>query len=509
MKKQSNRTKKPRIAYSYIRFSTKKQKKGDSLKRQKELAVDWCKRNDAILVEDYRDLGVSGFKGKNKSSGALGVFIDKVRIGTIEKVSFLLVEDFDRMSRENINLAMAQFLELINHGISIVTLTDGEHVFEEGMDNMFMELMYALLKQERANEESRTKSYRIKKSHASSFELAKKGRKNKLAGRPPSWMKRENGKYVLIPENVKTIKRIFTLVAKGLSGHKISQIFNEEKVPTFGRAKYWLPERIIEMVRMRSVLGEYVSIQRKGEVIKNYYPKAISEELFVKANRVRSLSSTPNLNKSKNNYPLNIFKGLMVGQKGQSYILRHTKKPKKTYSFFISRWMAHGLEKWCKWDYQNFKDIALTLIEDAYKIENDLKDSKQKLLEVQESLQSAELRESELVNAISKNFSSSLEKALRKVEEQIVELKMSLKKLQEDSPKELQQDIDWADTEKLRENILQTVKSIVICPHSRKFVVHMHNGSTCSYEEKDGKVVILSGTKAEKLLSDSSLIDKS
>lgn len=52
-------------AYSYIRFSTEEQAKGDSLRRQLDLRHEYLKGKDLILDETLtmHDLGVSGFKG--------------------------------------------------------------------------------------------------------------------------------------------------------------------------------------------------------------------------------------------------------------------------------------------------------------------------------------------------------------------------------------------------------------------------------------------------------------
>jgi hypothetical protein len=39
----------PAVAFSYVRFSTPEQAKGDSLRRQGEAAARWCQRNGVRL----------------------------------------------------------------------------------------------------------------------------------------------------------------------------------------------------------------------------------------------------------------------------------------------------------------------------------------------------------------------------------------------------------------------------------------------------------------------------
>src|SRR4051812_36356798 len=59
------------VAYSYIRFSSAEQRKGDSLRRQTEAAADWCARNGVALdtTTTLHDLGKSAFaKGKGKKA---------------------------------------------------------------------------------------------------------------------------------------------------------------------------------------------------------------------------------------------------------------------------------------------------------------------------------------------------------------------------------------------------------------------------------------------------------
>ena len=70
------------LAYSYIRYSSRGQIKGDSFRRQTELSDKFAQGHRFRIVKNqtYRDLGVSGFKGKNKE-GDLGRFLNDVELG--------------------------------------------------------------------------------------------------------------------------------------------------------------------------------------------------------------------------------------------------------------------------------------------------------------------------------------------------------------------------------------------------------------------------------------------
>ena len=148
-------------AYSYVRMSTDLQLKGDSLRRQREASRKYAEKHDLELVEDIdlHDIGVSAYSGKNIASGNFGRFLTAVREGKIEKGSYLLVESFDRMSRQEPIVALQPFMDIVNSGLVLVTLDD-ERVFSGKIS--FEDLIISIAKMSRANEESARKSDRLK-----------------------------------------------------------------------------------------------------------------------------------------------------------------------------------------------------------------------------------------------------------------------------------------------------------------------------------------------------------
>src|SRR5262245_55762354 len=121
------------IAFSYIRFSTPEQLKGDSLRRQTALAQEWCQRNNARLDESttFRDLGHSAFTGKhteNPDRHALAKFLQWVEDGRVPAGSFLVIENLDRLSREEIVLATHLLTGILKAGVNVVQLSPAELV---------------------------------------------------------------------------------------------------------------------------------------------------------------------------------------------------------------------------------------------------------------------------------------------------------------------------------------------------------------------------------------------
>ncbi|MBL0897058.1 recombinase family protein, partial [Pectobacterium atrosepticum] len=70
------------IAYSYVRFSSKKQASGDSLRRQTEMAEEYASRHMLRLSsKNFQDLGISAFReGKRPSLADMLTAIDEGQI---------------------------------------------------------------------------------------------------------------------------------------------------------------------------------------------------------------------------------------------------------------------------------------------------------------------------------------------------------------------------------------------------------------------------------------------
>ncbi|HJZ59821.1 MAG TPA: recombinase family protein, partial [Gemmataceae bacterium] len=73
-------------AYSYIRFSSRKQEQGDSVHRQTLLRDQWLQRHPKVTLDvalTMSDLGVSAFRGKHRTDDrtALSQFLRAVESG--------------------------------------------------------------------------------------------------------------------------------------------------------------------------------------------------------------------------------------------------------------------------------------------------------------------------------------------------------------------------------------------------------------------------------------------
>ncbi|HYE07865.1 MAG TPA: recombinase family protein, partial [Planctomycetota bacterium] len=296
-------TKKPK-AYSYLRFSTPEQSKGDSSRRQAELATKYAAANGLELdLSSYQDLGVSAYRGKNAKAGALRAFLDAVEQEIIPQGSYLLVESLDRISRDQILAAQGLFLQIIQAGVVLVTLGDQRVYSAESINSNPMDLIISLVTMIRANEESSTKARRLKASWTNKRAQAEKTGKP-LTSRTPAWISldKEAGKYVLIEDRARVVKRIFKEYLKGSGEHKLASTFNEEEVPTFGDSEMWHRSYIHKILTNPAVIGtcqphklDFVNGKKQRTpqpIIMDYFPPCIDAETYSKVQAMKEGSTT-------------------------------------------------------------------------------------------------------------------------------------------------------------------------------------------------------------------------
>ncbi|HDR9499782.1 TPA: recombinase family protein [Burkholderia cepacia] len=306
------------IAYSYIRFSTPEQKKGDSLRRQKELSERYANNHGLTLDTSLHlhDLGISAFDGSNVTRGALGGFLNAVDEGRVASGSYLLVESLDRLSRDRVMEALNLFLSIVNRGITIVTLSDGR-VYNAASDNT-TDLIVSITIMARAHEESLTKSKRLKAAWTNKrSQLHEK----KLTARCPLWMKLSDDRtqFEFIPERVTIVREVISLAKNGMGQKIIAKTMNAQSVPSFsGNPKGWHPSYIQKILTSTALYGEYQPgifeggrAIPHGEPVADYYPALISREEFYALQAYRSQNAVGGGKSRKGETVPNLLSGLL------------------------------------------------------------------------------------------------------------------------------------------------------------------------------------------------------
>jgi len=283
--------------YPYSRWSSLKQKEGDSERRQLEvkdtLVREFAKKaglplNETLHLEDE---GLSGYHGVHRKKGKLGRFLEMVENGLIASGSYLAVEDIDRLSREEMLDALETILfGLIRNGINIVTFSPYKMVYNrESINNgAIWQLVGQVL---RAHGESKRKSELGKANWKQKRKLAFENG-TILTGRCPAWLTVKDKKFEVIREAEETIEMIFDLKLKGVGKQTIAKRLNKEAIWTPPKNKRnngsgLRPSYIQKILQNRAVIGEYqphkkVNGKREpvGEPIPNYYPRVIDDNTF-------------------------------------------------------------------------------------------------------------------------------------------------------------------------------------------------------------------------------------
>jgi len=337
-----------KTAFSYIRFSSPEQAKGDSFRRQSEKAEAWAKANGYRIVKSWADLGVSGYRGRNARTGGFGEFLRAAESGELPKDSVLLVENLDRVSRQTPRKALELFLRVIGLGVGLVTLTDNELYTAESLDAdpTGMKLFASLMVMIRANAESRLKGERVAAAW-SRKRLAAREKSVPLSDRIPGWLvpgRDAAGRrtFALDDERAEIVRRIFADTVQGFGRRAIVKRLNRDGKKSFLSESGWQPSSVIKIIRARTTVGEYQPHRRDetgrrvpdGDPIKGYYPAVIEESLWLSANsavdvRRKNAAGRPHAEVA------NLLRGLARCSCGERMLFLNKGRPPKGGNYYV------------------------------------------------------------------------------------------------------------------------------------------------------------------------------
>ena len=314
----------PIKAYSYLRFSTPEQMRGDSFRRQSSMAEAYALQHGLELdtTLTLHDLGVSAFRGKNLTAESqLGFFLRAIEDGIVPQGSYLLVESLDRISRQTARKALRALESVVDAGAVLVTLNDGRKYAKDNLDDDPVALLLSILTFMRAHEESAMKASRLKAVWAEKRTQASKTRKP-MTSVCPAWLDldRKTGVFHEVPERVQIVRRIFDLTLQGVGQGVIAQTLNREGVPVFGRGMYWHRTYIAKLLdnpAVRGVFVPHVQDESSGKLVRvalepvpNYYPTIIDVDTLERLQAMRTGSVQPRRGRHAAKPLNNIFGGI-------------------------------------------------------------------------------------------------------------------------------------------------------------------------------------------------------
>ena len=335
------------LVHSYARFSDPSQEAGDSLRRQQDATIAFCKRKGWTLSDlRFQDLGRSGFKGNKQR--ALAEFEKAVDDGRVKPGDVLLVENVDRLSRKGIRQTQNLVNRLLDAGINIAILTPVEKVYRSGDENDIGGAIELAAYAFQAHIYSENLSNRIKSFNENRRAGVRKGEPKLLSAVTPSWLERlPDGKFKAKAEAVKAIRYIFKRTIEGIGRKRLLAEVNEQFKPLSSRknSHSWNETLLAKLITSRAVLGELKSTVT-GETFKEYYPAILDETTWIKANgeaRKRRTERGPSSQR------VNLFNGILFHSVDNcamgfySYTQQRAKGPAKKFCRYKSYLATHGV----------------------------------------------------------------------------------------------------------------------------------------------------------------------
>lgn len=246
-------------AYSYKRWSSDIQSKGDSFARQADSARAICIVKGWQLDESLvPDSGISGWKGANLSEGSLGRFKHAVETGKIKTPCVLIIDDLSRFSRLPALECMDALRELLNLNVIVCTANNGKEYTKSSLNDLG-DLILLCVSAHQNNQHSQELSRKV----GAAWKRKKQSAKTKIVTRSlPAWVKidEKTGKLVENKPKADLLRRIFKIVADGTPLRTVMRQLNKGNVQPFGRGKQnhgngWSSTHMRRLLTGRNVLA--------------------------------------------------------------------------------------------------------------------------------------------------------------------------------------------------------------------------------------------------------------
>jgi DNA invertase Pin-like site-specific DNA recombinase len=233
------------------------------------MAQEYAAHVGLILDDQIVDDGVSAYTGDNLNAG-LGRFLAGVQSGSISKDVVLLIENMDRFSRRNPVDALPKFLEVLQTGLTIITLQDEFIHTHEGYSADSTAIIRSLLSMQLAHEESKKKSVRTRGAWDSRIARIAQGQHLAIS-KVPFWIDRTtNG----LNERAKDASRLFEVALAGNGTSNITRILNMEGVPS-PRGGTWGKSVVQDVLKSKAAYGTLAIREHEQP---DYYPAIVSKE---------------------------------------------------------------------------------------------------------------------------------------------------------------------------------------------------------------------------------------
>lgn len=263
-------------AVPYIRFSTKKQIDSNSKQRQEDAVNRWIAMHSDEYVKfnkTFEDLGKSASKGHHTLKGTgFNKLIQAIEDGYIKAGDAILIEAFDRATRQKPLDAIDTIKPILKAGVAIVTLDDGNMITEAHLDDSPFYILVGKI--QAAHGYSKQLSRRMKDSYRLRREEAKKVGGEQIERHTPVWLT-SDGK---VKDDVKTkVVEVFDLYISGMGKHAIASRMRLSDVSALAKCS---GPTVDGWLKNPAVIGVWANTDSTDEPIEGVYPPIIPVEKF-------------------------------------------------------------------------------------------------------------------------------------------------------------------------------------------------------------------------------------
>lgn len=299
-------------AIRYHRYSSKRQDRGSSIARQEERTADLCTRKGWQIVETIEDRGQSAWKGDHLSVGNLGKLRARIDAGLVEPGTILVVENIDRLSRQDYRTARRWIEDVTDANITVAVHSPELILDRDAMSGANIGAMLQhLLEANRASSEGNRKSSMQKVTIEKGLAMARAGLV--YSPRAPEWLIAKKGeRFGRNEDRVAVVNSIYEWSASGLGYETITKRLNGSVEPWTrgwkGQAAKWRIGYVRDILTSPAVEGEYhvragSNRAPTGEVIRTYYPRVVEADLVLRARaaiRARTGAGGPRSGEAQN-----------------------------------------------------------------------------------------------------------------------------------------------------------------------------------------------------------------
>lgn len=198
-------------AVGYIRVSTDMQAdKGTSLDNQIARIQDYARSKGFILENIYQD---AGYSGKNTNRPGFQAMFTRLKKGGVDAVIVWHSTRFARNLRDNIN----HMAELEQRKIKFFSIEEPEMSGSSGKAMRNLMAVFAEYQSDVTGDHTRSVKANLKRNLKT------------YCGNAPLGFRNQDGKLVVVKEDMETVQNIMGLRAQGNSYHKIANKINNER----------------------------------------------------------------------------------------------------------------------------------------------------------------------------------------------------------------------------------------------------------------------------------------